>query len=95
MDKDSIQDFLEEFRPLIGEDGGDYVILEVREDYVKLKIKGARNRDRSRDNLRAVIDLALKKQFPEGRILVEMVPWKPEGKPTAMEKLKDFFGFGS
>ena len=43
MTREDLVTFLEEFRPMINEDGGDYIILKAEENYARLKIKGARN----------------------------------------------------
>ena len=91
MTREDLVTFLEEFRPMINEDGGDYIILKAEENYARLKIKGARNKDRSRNNLFAVISLALKKKFPDHPVILEMEAWIPAKKNTPLEKLKDFF----
>lgn len=92
MNKESIQEFFETFRQNILEDGGDYMIVSVREDYVRLKIKGKRNRHRSRDNLYSLLKLALKQRFPGNKIVFEMEPWVVKDQGGILEKLLTFLG---
>lgn len=65
MNKENLIQYLEEFRKIIVTDGGDYEILAVKDNYVKLKIKGKKNKKRSRDNLYALLKYNLKKKFPK------------------------------
>jgi Fe-S cluster biogenesis protein NfuA len=90
MNKESIIQYLEEFRKIIVTDGGDYEILSAEENYVKLKIKGKKNKKRSRDNLYALIKYTLKKKFPKEKIIVEYEHWIVPDNDTMLSKVKRF-----
>lgn len=92
MDKQALKEFLEEFRLKILEDGGDYVVLSCEEGYARLKIKGAKNRDRSRDNLLAAIRFGVKQRFPDDEVLLEMEPWKVRETAGWKGRIKDLLG---
>lgn len=91
MDKESLIQFLEEFRRIIVTDGGDYEILELEENYAKLKIKGKRNKKRSRDNLYSLIKYTLKKKFPNEKITLDYEPWIVADEDTMLSKVKKWF----
>ncbi|KAF0091211.1 MAG: hypothetical protein FD141_1000 [Fusobacteria bacterium] len=94
MDKENLIKFLEEFRKIIVTDGGDYEILELKENYAKLKIKGKRNKKRSRDNLYSLIQYTLKKKFPNEKITLDYEPWiVPDEDNTMILKVKKWLKF--
>lgn len=93
MQKESLIQFLEEFRRIIVTDGGDYEILELDENYVKLKIKGKNNKKRSRDNLYSLIKYTLKKKFPNEKITLDYEHWIVADDDTMLSKMKKWFNF--
>lgn len=94
MDKENLIKFLEEFRKIIVTDGGDYEILELKENYAKLKIKGKKNKKRSRDNLYSLIKFTLKKKFPNEKITLDYEPWiVPDEDDTILSKVKKWLKF--
>lgn len=95
MDKDALVSFLEEFRRIVVTDGGDFEILEVNDDYLKLKIKGKKNKKRSRENLFALIKYMLQKKFPGEKIKMEFEHWEVPDEDTLLNKIKKFFKFSS
>ena len=94
MTKEAITEFFDEFRETILEDGGDYLIVSAGEDYVRLKIKGKRNKARSRDNLYALLNIALNQRFPGHHIRFEMEPWKVKDEKSFLIQVKEFFNGG-
>jgi hypothetical protein len=88
MDKESLIQFLEEFRRIIVTDGGDYEILDIKENYAKLKIKGKKNKKRSRDNLYSLLKFTLKKKFPNEKITLDYEPWIVPDEDTMLLKVK-------
>ncbi len=94
MTKEAITEFFTEFRENILEDGGDYLIVSAGEDYIRLKIKGKRNKARSRDNLYALLQIALNQRFPGHRIRFEMEPWKVKEEGSFLARVKDFLKGG-
>ncbi|MCI0502792.1 MAG: NifU family protein [Fusobacteria bacterium] len=91
MEKNELEDFLTEFREIIRKDGGDFQILEVKDNYLKLKIKGRKNRVRSRNNLYAVINIALKNKFKGEKYIFDMENWKVDDENDYLYKIKKFF----
>lgn len=91
MKKNEIKEFLDEFREVVVRDGGDYQILEIEDNYIKLKIKGKRNRVRSRNNLYALINIGLKNRFPKEKYEFLMEPWKVDDENDTWYKFKKFF----
>lgn len=91
MEKKELEDFLTEFREIIRKDGGDFQILEVKDNYLKLKIKGRKNRARSRNNLYAVINIALKNKFKGEKYIFDMEHWKVDDENDYLYKIKKFF----
>ena len=91
MKKEEIEKFLSEFKVLINKDGGDFEILELDDNYLKLKIRGKRNRHRSRDGLYALINVALKNRFPGEKYKFEMEHWKVDDENDIWYKFKKFF----
>lgn len=88
MNKENLIQFLEEFRRIIVTDGGDYEILEVEENYVRLKIKGKKNKKRSRENLYELIKFTMKKKFPKEKIKFEFEHWIVPDEDTILIKVK-------
>lgn len=91
MDKESIKSCLDDLKKNVISDGGDYEILELEDNYVKLKIKGKKNNKRSSDNLYALIKFTMHKKFPKEKIRVEMEHWKMPSKNPVIIKLKNWF----
>lgn len=90
MNKENLIQYLEEFRKIIVTDGGDYEILAVEDNYVKLKIKGKKNKKRSRDNLYALLKYNLKKKFPKEKIIIEYEHWIVPDNSSLLTKVKKF-----
>lgn len=97
-DNSSIEEYLVTFRKSIREDGGDYEIIAVDHPTIELKIRGKKNKPRSRENLKVLIEYALKKKYPEDSWKVEMTEWivpDPDGRiKTGIKKIKGFFKRG-
>lgn len=91
MDKQGIVDFLEEFKKIIITDGGDYEILEIKDNYIKLKIKGKKNNNRSRKNLLELIKYTVGKKFPKEKIIFEIEHWIVPDNNSFINKLKKRF----
>lgn len=88
MKKQEIEEFLTEFREIVNKDGGDYEVLEVDDNYLKLKIRGRRNRERSRNNLSALINIGLQNRFKGEEYTFEIEDWKVDDKNDIWYKFK-------
>ncbi len=95
MEKQKIIDLLEDFKKMIVTDGGDYEILEIEDDYIKLKIKGRKNSKRSRENLFSLIKYTVKKKFPNEKIKFEFEHWIVPTPHPLVIKFKKWFNIKS
>ena len=95
MDKEVLRNQLEDFRKIIVTDGGDFEIMELQENYLKLKIKGKKNKKRSRENLHALIKYTLQKKFPDEKITLEFEHWEVPDEESWLDNIKKFFKIGS
>lgn len=95
MDKEVLRNQLEDFRKIILTDGGDFEIMELQENYLKLKIKGKKNKKRSRENLYALIKYTLQKKFPDENITLEFEHWEVPDEENWLDNIKKFFKIGS
>lgn len=91
MKKEDIEKFLSEFKEIVKGDGGDFEVIQVEDNYLKLKIKGSRNRARSRDNLYALINIGLQNRFKGEKYIFETEDWKVDDKNDIWYKFKKFF----
>lgn len=93
-----ISDYLLEFREVIREDGGDFIIKSIDGSVMRLKIRGRRNKGYSRQNLKDLIEYAVNKKFgdKENKYRVEMEEWiVKDPKVSFGEKIKDLFKGGN
>lgn len=88
MNKDELVSFLEDFKKIVATDGGDYEILEAEDNYIKLKIKGKKNRKTSSGNLYALIKFTLQKKFPTEKIKTEYEHWDIPQENQILKKIK-------
>ena len=101
-DNSSVEAYLIKFRNFIRENGGDYEIILVEHPNVHLKIRGKKNKPRSRENLKVLVEYALKKKYPEDKWSVEMTEWivpDPDGRikttfKNVNNKIKGLFNKG-
>ncbi|MDD2371354.1 MAG: hypothetical protein PHQ32_05060 [Firmicutes bacterium] len=91
MEKEKIIDLLEDFKKIIVTDGGDYEILEISDNYIKLKIKGRKNSKRSRENLFSLIKYTVHKKYPKEKIKFEIEHWIVPTEHPIVIKLKKWF----
>ncbi len=91
MDKQKILDYLEGFKKIIITDGGDFEVLEIQDNYIKLKIKGRKNSKKSRGNLFSLIKFIVRKKFPNEKIKFEIEHWIVPTEHPMITKLKKWF----
>jgi Fe-S cluster biogenesis protein NfuA len=66
--EDKIKEVLEKIRPVLQRDGGDIEFVELENDVIRLKLKGAcGNCPMSQLTLKAVIESTIKKEIPQIR----------------------------
>lgn len=69
MSNQEIETYLLEFREPIREDGGDFTIIKIEDNFITLKIRGKKNKEKFRKGLQDLIQYAVNKQFsPKERV---------------------------